>query len=289
MTEPILGSETIAAGLLTRGQLRWNYRAILPDVYLTNEQAATLAVRTRAAWLWTGRQGVITGQAASALHGALWVDDDAPVELLWSAGRPPAGIIARNERFEADELVEIGGLLVANPARTALDLGRHLSRGAAVEHLDSLSRATGLEHSEVSTLIERYPGARGVARSRIALDLMDAGAQSPKETWLRLLLIRAGFPRPRTQIHVSDGFTNAFLDMGWDDPMIGVDYDGKQHSSDRVRYVHDIGRNEMVRRRGWIDLHVVAEHSKRYIIQRVDDAFARRGMRGRSNPRRNCA
>jgi hypothetical protein len=26
------------------------------------------------------------------------------------------------------------------------------------------------------------------------------GAQSPKETWLRLLLIQAGLPRPQTQI-----------------------------------------------------------------------------------------
>ncbi len=33
---------------------------------------------------------------------------------------------------------------------------------------------------------------------------MDAGAQSPKETWLRLLLIDAGFPRPQTQIPVFD-------------------------------------------------------------------------------------
>ena len=76
---------------------------------------------------------------------------------------------------------------------------------------------------------------------------------------------------------MSDGFNTAFLDMGWDEPMIGMDYDGEQHRSDRKRYVHDIGRNELVRGEGWLDLHVVAEHSKRFIVHRAADAFARRG------------
>ena len=106
---------------------------------------------------------------------------------------------------------------------------------------------------------------------------MDGGAQSPMETRLRLWYIDAGFPRPTTQIHVTDGFANAFLDMGWEEPMVGADYDGKQHRSSRTRYVHDIGRNELVWRQGWIDVHVVAEHSRRFVIARTADAFERRG------------
>jgi hypothetical protein len=126
-------------------------------------------------------------------------------------------------------------------------------------------------------LIERYRGTRGMRRARIALDLMDGGAQSPKETWLRLLLIDAGYPRPRTQIRVSDGFAEAFLDMGWDEPKIGLDYDGALHQTDRRRFVHDIGRNELIAREGWIDIHVVAEHRRGYILHRVREACAQRG------------
>jgi hypothetical protein len=48
----------------------------------------------------------------------------------------------------------------------------------------------------------------------VALEAMDAGGQSPKETWLRLLLTHAGFPRPSTQIRVSDGVNEAVIDMG---------------------------------------------------------------------------
>lgn len=65
--------------------------------------------------------------------------------------------------------------------------------------------------------------------------------------------------------------------MGYDESMVGLDYDGQQHSTDRERYVHDIGRAELIERQGWIDIHVVAEPSRRFILHRVSEAFARRG------------
>jgi hypothetical protein len=70
-----LGSEAIAQGTLTRGQLRWNYLKIHPDVYLPKNSSRTLWDDIYAAWLWSGRRGVIAGRAAAALHGAKWVDD----------------------------------------------------------------------------------------------------------------------------------------------------------------------------------------------------------------------
>lgn len=60
--------------------------------------------------------------------------------------------------------------------------------------------------ADVELLAKRYHGRRGIRRARIALDLVDPGAESPRETWLRLLLIRAGFPPPQTQIPVYDEY-----------------------------------------------------------------------------------
>ncbi len=130
-------------------------------------------------------------------------------------------------------------MAVTTPQRTAFDLGRFLRRDAAVAHLDALARATGLASEHVLPLADMYKGARGIRRLRTAIDLMDAGAQSPKETSLRLLLIDAGYPRPQTQIPVLDdrGVPIAFLDMGWEDMMVAVEYDGDQHRKDRKRYV----------------------------------------------------
>ena len=273
------GSEALANGGMTRGRLRWNYRALFPDVYAPKAAAPSLQRNTEGAWLWSGRNGVIAGRAAAAAHGARWIDDTTPIEMIWRCGRPPPGIIVRNERIEADEIVEIAGLMVTSPERTALDIARHLPRELAVRHLDALSQAYGVNAADVLVLADRYPRARGLPFARNALALMDGGAQSPKETSLRLILIDAGLPAPRTQIMVSDGFNTAFIDMGYDEPMVGLDYDGQHHLTDRDRYVHDIGRAELIEQQGWIDIRVVAEHSRRFILHRVREAFARRGYR----------
>jgi very-short-patch-repair endonuclease len=277
MSVVFVGTEMLARGELTRGQLRWNYRPIFPDVYAAKASAPSLRRNTVGAWLWSGRKGVIAGRAASALHGAGWVDVGVPIEMIWRSGRPPSGIVVRNERIDIDEIVEVGEIAVTSPARTALDLARHLPRDVAVRHLDALARATGITQCDALLLAGRRPGTRGLKRAKSALDLMDPGSHSPRESWLRLVLIDAGLPAPKTQIRVSDGVNEAFIDMGYDEPKIGLDYDGQHHSADRQQYVHDIGRAELIEREGWINIHVVAEHSRRFILHRVSNAFARRG------------
>jgi uncharacterized protein DUF559 len=270
-----IGSEAIARGTLTRGQLRWNYRKIHRDVYLPKDAPRSLRTDIYAAWLWSGRRGIIAGRAAAALHGAKWVEDFTPIEVVGPFNHPPPGIIVRRERIAAEDLVERNGLLVTNPARTAFDLARHLPRDVAVANLDALSAATGLTVAQVTPLIDRNKGARRVRQGRTALSLMDGGAQSPKESWLRLLLIDAGLPRPTTQIHVTDGHLVAYLDMGWEGPMVAAEYDGDQHRTDRRRYVRDIRRAEMLNRLGWHVIRVINEDRPNVVVQRARDALAR--------------
>lgn len=284
MDDPFLGPEALTAGDLTRSQMRWRYTAAHPRVYIARGKPFDLRTNTRAAWLWSDRRGIIAGRAAAALHGAQWVDDTTPIELIAEHRRPRRGILVREERIAADEICTIDGMPVTTPARTALDLARFLDRDPAVAHVDALAAVTRVSEAEVIALATRYPRLRGIRQARTALKLMDAGAQSPRETELRLLLIDAGFSRPATQIRVSDGFNDAYLDMGWEHAKIGVDYDGCQHHTDRRRWVHDIGRNELITQQGWIDLHVVAEHSRRFIVRRVHEAFTRRGLSPFSTP-----
>ncbi|UBV23222.1 hypothetical protein H8Z59_08825 [Mycolicibacterium fortuitum] len=278
-----VGSEALARGELTRGRLRAAYRPIFPDIYTPRMAEPTLYRNTVGAWLWAKRKGIVTGRAAAALHGANWVAEDAPIELIWANNRPPRGIVTHNDRFAPDEVDEINGMAVTNVARTVLDLGRYLPRRAAVEHLDALARATGLDVQHVVPLTERYAGARGMRRCREALSLMDAGADSPRETWLRLLVQDAGYPRPRTQIAVLDDYGNefAYLDMGWEGPMIALEYDGTQHQTDRKRYAWDAKRLRMIQRQGWLHIRVIKEDSPRDVLNRVREAWGRRETEAR--------
>ncbi|WP_245850123.1 hypothetical protein [Mycobacterium angelicum] len=271
-----LASEAIAGGTLTRGQLRWNYRQLHPNVYLPKDADRTLWDNIHAAWLWSGRRGVIGGLAAAALHEAKWLDNFTPVDLIGQFSHPPAGVIVRRERLGADDVIEVGGLAVTNPVRTAFDIARHLPRDRAVTHLDALSAASGLTADEIAPLIARHKGARGVRRCRDALSLMDGGAQSPKESWLRLVLIDAGLPRPATQIKISDGTLVAYLDMGWEGPKVALEYDGDHHRSDRRQYVKDIRRGEMIEGLGWHVIKVINEDRPAVVIARVRAALARR-------------
>ena len=113
---------------------------------------------------------------------------------------------------------------------------------------------------------------------RAALDLSDPGAASPKETWLRLLLIRAGFPRPRTQIPVisPDGCRQYYLDLGWEDIMVAVEYDGEQHRLDPIQFAYDIQRSEDLDELGWTRVRVVNENRPADVIRRIERAWASR-------------
>jgi hypothetical protein len=169
---------------------------------------------------------------------------------------------------------------VTSVARTAFDLGRHLARGQALARLDALMRATSFSFEDVSVVAKRYRGARGLRRLAEVLPLVDGGAASPKESWLRLLFIDAGLPKPTTQIPVADGWRLVgVLDMGWEDYMVAAEYDGDQHRADRRQYVKDISRLDKFAELGWIVIRVVAEHRPDEIVRRAREALVRRGYR----------
>jgi hypothetical protein len=211
-----IGTEAVADGSVTRKELaRW-YRSFFPNVYAPRGHQLTLCDRAVGAWLWSKRRAIVTGVAASAMHGAEWVDAHIPIELIYECTHPPAGIVARNERIADDEITVVDGVPVATVARTALDLGRYQPRDRAIARMDALMRAAPFSTEEVLLLAKRYRGARGVKRLKDALPLIDGGAASPRETWLRLIYIDAGLPKPSTQIPIfdTDGTLLRTVDMG---------------------------------------------------------------------------
>ncbi|HEU4363534.1 MAG TPA: type IV toxin-antitoxin system AbiEi family antitoxin [Mycobacterium sp.] len=278
MGEPFIGSEAVARGDVARSALRAQYTKVFHDVYVRRGTELTPQLRARAGWLWSRRRGIIAGLSAAALHGAKWVDPAAPVEIIHDNRNSLTGLRVRGDRIDDDEVAELYGIPTTTPARTALDLACWYPTGEAVAVIDALSRATDLELADVETLAARYPGRRSIRWARTSLSLVDAGAQSPQETWLRLQLVKVGLPTPQTQIPVRDEFGDVIthLDMGWPSAKVAVEYDDPQHLSDRWQLAQSNRRLELLEQLGWVVVRVAAGEHPADILRRVRAPLAHR-------------
>jgi hypothetical protein len=280
---PFLGSEALAARVLTRHQLRTDFRAIHRNVYLSKGRALTPMNRAVAAWLWSDRRATLAGLSASALYRSKWIDDWLPAELNRTGRDKAKGIILHSDLLADDERCVRNGMSVTTPARTAFDLGRRKGLQTAVIRIDALARATELKVADVDLLVDRHRGARGIVQLRRALELVDGGSESPWETRTRLVVGSAGLPPVRTQIPVFDGgCLIARIDMGWEEFLVGVEFDGAQHWTDPAQRTWDIDRLAKLEALGWRIVRVSADllrYRPAVLIARIIDALRAAGAR----------
>lgn len=277
-----VGTEALDAGVLTPYQRRARYRRLLPDVYGPKWEDLSLEDRAVAGWLWSKRQGVLAGLTAAGLLGAKWVPADSPIELILPNNKSPAGVTTRNDTLLDDELHTVLGLPVTTATRTAFDLARGREARMAVARLDALARATQFCTADVLELASRHPHIKGLRRVPVALDLIDSGAESLRESLVRMVLVEEGFPRPETQIPVvrPDGESHYYLDMGWRWLKIAIEYDGDHHRADPHEYRRGIIRQEYLQSQGWIVVRVIAGMGRAEIAYRVRQAWAQRAQLG---------
>jgi very-short-patch-repair endonuclease len=151
-----------------------------------------------------------------------------------------------------EDLASWAGIRLTTPARTAFDLAR---RGPVVEGVaavDALLAARQVSRRSFGSIVdarERWPGLR---RARRVLDLGDAGAASPMESRLRLVLVLGGLPRSVTQftVRTSDGVFVARLDLAYPAKRLGVEYEGDQHRGQGA-FQQDLRRQNALGACGW--------------------------------------
>ncbi len=108
------------------------------------------------------------------------------------------------------------------------------------------------------------------------LPWLDPGAESPRESHLRVLLRRARLPRPEVNgvITDADGQFLARGDLVFRRERVIVEYDGEVHAPMAQR-AKDAARRAVLREHGWIVVEVVGE-DMRYpprIVARVRAAL----------------
>lgn len=177
----------------------------------------------------------------TVFDGALpsWHAGAVPSEpVLVCASRPtrvvvPVGAKVWRSDLASDDVVDLDGIRITSPARTAFDLVRLWPPVPAVVALDRLAHLGVVELDDVRAAVAAHPGWRGVRNARRALEVADAGSESPRESMLRLVWLAARLPRPRANLVVRDADGRFVARTDLIDPDLGVvaEYDGADHSS----------------------------------------------------------
>lgn len=233
------------------------------SVYVADCVEDSIDLRARALALVVPSGCFVTDRSAGWLHGAPMVlapNEDVLVPKVSffrpsDAGRLRNGLCVSGEReVSRSDLVEIQGIAVTTPLRTALDLGRLQRPDVALAGLDAMARLGVFSVSELMSQVERFAKRRGVRQLRELAPITDPGAESFGESALRRRWYAVGLPRPRTQIPVLlDGVEIYRLDLGLEEILFAVEYDGALWHGAAADRAHDAERASwLAQNRGYL-------------------------------------
>lgn len=126
----------------------------------------------------------------------------------------------------ASEASRAPALPVSPLERTAFDCAATLPPGEGLVVADSALRA-GADPEVLRQITEGAVGRRGVRRAREVLGLADERADSAGESLTRWAAHAAGLPAPDLQVAVATRLGWRWLDLGWADHRLAVEFEGR--------------------------------------------------------------
>jgi hypothetical protein len=152
----------------------------------------------------------------------------------------------------------VAGVAVTSLERTAVDCARALRPGPALVVLDAALRK-GADRRVIADIVEESRGKRGVRQARELIPLAVATSESPGESIVRWVALDAGLRPPETAIPVVTDIGKFWVDLGWADLKIGIEFDGEEKYSGKYGDPDAVRRQERERqaaleREGWIIL-----------------------------------
>lgn len=242
--------------LVSRGLVR----RVGQGVYAVAQAPNTIEFRAAALALVVSPSAVITDRTAAWLHGIDLLPRSQqslmpPIQAFMTPGnRSCRPELNSGERMLAKrDIMQVHGLSVTTPLRTACDLGRLIWRYDALAALDQFLRL-GVTHDELLEEISRFKGYRGVIQLRYLAPIADPRAESVAESALRLHWYDACLPPPELQWWVFNdlGVGVYRLDVALPEAMFGAEYNGEEfHTSDQDRESDQIRLTWLDEQRSW--------------------------------------
>jgi hypothetical protein len=231
-------------------------------------------------------RAVISGATAAVLWGLPVPKSTTDlIEITVARGAPEVrrpGVRCRRRDLPPIFVLHSGGRALLSPAQLFVDLGAELALPWLVAFGDAAYRQQLMDESAVVRALAKSTGHRGIRRAREALALLDARAESPRESIVRAMLANAGLPRavPQFEVCTSDGAFVARLDLAIVEHRIAIEYDGEYHLSPQ-RQAADAIRRQKLQMLGWwvVTLNREDAHDARRLTDRVSAA-----IRSRTSP-----
>lgn len=289
--KPFTMADARAAGLSRR---RTRARDLVTPCYGVRTAAATpdtLLERVHAL------AGVTTAVVSHLSAAVLWgfplpvsLANPAVVHLTSPPGRRAVrrkNVVGHQQFLKPEEIVAGAKVSCTSPLRTWFDLAGVLSLDDLVIAGDFLiQRRNPLATiAELDAYLAGKQGAPGFRRTLRARELVRAGTDSPKETELRLLLLRHGLPEPEINVPMFDD-TGGWIqdpDLSYEREKVAIQYDGGHHATPAQRR-SDVFRDERARDAGWRvvvltqwDLTPFAPGMEPTAVTRVRSALVERG------------
>jgi very-short-patch-repair endonuclease len=243
---PFSLNEALEAGLTLDSLRGKTWRRISARLYRWNEMPEDPWLTLQAWRRVLPSEAVFSGATAAWLFGiVLNPTDPVEIQVPQSARiRTRSGLLVRHCETPSAEVIAIRGLRATALPLTLMTL---CLQRPAVEALIAIDNAIHLGLTDPVALAqyaEAAKGRYGVPRLK-SLASFAAPAESPMETRLRWLLIRAGLPPPVVQANLQDSAAR-FLgraDLYYPQSRLVLEYDGGNH---RERLVEDDRRQNLL-------------------------------------------
>jgi len=264
---------------------------VMHGVYMPTDVVLTPRLRALAASLVTNPTSIVCDRTAAWLWGVdcfryAELDGTPALEtcvLRHEQATERAGIVGVTRDLCPGDWVDLEGVRVTTPLRTALDLGCRLWAPAALGAMDALLRERGLSKVDLVRELPRYRRRRGVVQLRLLVSLVDPRAESQPESAVRYVIVASGLAPPEPQVWVEIEGERYRLDLAYPRAKVAVEYDGAEFHSSREQVARDRDRRAALRRAGWVVLVLtradIAPSSDQAWLVELGAALRSRGVR----------
>jgi hypothetical protein len=240
-----------------RGRVRWVVHSIAIDASVPD----STAVRAKAARIVVPDHAIACDDYAAFILGA----DTKPPGHRWEL-RPTYlvpharyrsthdyALVRQSKRIPDDDVIEIEGVRVTAPLRTASDLLRLRRRPYGLAAADAMAFAGIVKPEDLPPYVSELGRLPGLVQAQELCGRVTHLAESHGESWQRCRILDAGFPTPRLQLPVidADGVERR-LDMAYEEQRVATEYDGREfHTAEADQYKDASRRNSLWLLGGW--------------------------------------